>query len=263
MKKLITTGLVALATLVAVAQSPAEQVILKAAKNQVIIVKQFPSIGNLVGFVISPKAQKNQKTIIYAAKDGQYMIAGSVIDNKGVNITQADYKKYVTDAMAPKVIMAAQKTSWFAQGNPNAPHQAYVIVEPNCIACHMLHQELMPLIKSGKLYVRWIMVAFLKPDSKAKAAAIFQAKDPAKALDTDQQNFNAKTEEGSIQPAKDIDAKSKANLKANFDFMQKYGFIATPVIIYKDSDGKAQITRGFAPGKALIKMVDGMKKLDS
>lgn len=262
MKKLITTSLVALATIAAVAQSPAEQVIEKAAKNQVVIVKQFPSVGNLQGFVVSPKSKSGQKTVIYADKNGQYMIAGAIINKDGVNITQRDYKKYITDAMAPKVITSAKATSWFAQGNPNAPHQAYVIVEPNCIACHMLHQELLPLIKSGKLYVRWIMVAFLKPDSQAKAAAIFQAKNPSDALNEDQKNFNAKTEEGSITPAKDISAASKTKIKANFAFMQKYGFIATPVIIYKNKAGKAQITRGFMPGKALVTMVDGMSKLD-
>lgn len=262
MKKSIILSLVLAAALPTVSLADAASSLLtKVSGGQAKIIQEFNGIGNLKGFVVAPVNGQGQNTIVYVDKNGKYLVSGNVIDAQGQNVTQNDFQKYVTDAMAPKVISAAAQTTWIGQGNPKAPHQAYVIVEPNCIACHMLHKALLPKIKSGQLYVRWIMVAFLKPDSEGKAAAILQAKDPAKAFDQDEIGFNEKTESGSIQPAKNISNDTESKLKANMAFMQKYNFISTPVIIYQDKAHKAQIMNGFVPGKALDKLVNSMSTI--
>ncbi|PIQ42842.1 MAG: thiol:disulfide interchange protein DsbG [Gammaproteobacteria bacterium CG11_big_fil_rev_8_21_14_0_20_46_22] len=261
-KTTLSLVLAAALPVAALAANPAQNLVEKLTQGQATIVKSFPGIGNLEGFVVKPTQGQGQETVVFVDKDGLYLIPGPVINANGENATQLAVKQQITDPMAPKVIQAAAKTHWFAQGNPKAPHQAYMLVEPNCIACHMLHQTIQPMIKSGQLYVRWIMVSFLKPSSEGKAAAILSAKDPAKAFNTDEANFNTKTESGSINPLSNVSSEIKNQLKDNMGFMQKYNFISTPVIIYKDKDNKAQIMNGFLPGKAMEKLVDTMTTLN-
>jgi|SaaInl4_135m_RNA_FD_contig_21_2639387_length_1014_multi_6_in_0_out_0_1 thiol:disulfide interchange protein DsbG len=248
-----TTALTLIAS--ASANNLAQQAVQKITKNRVTIVKQFKSIANLTGFVIAPKGSV-RKTVVYADNQGRYMVAGALVSPAGQNITQADYKKYVEDKQAPKIYAAAAKTHWVQQGSNKAPHSIYVVVEPNCIACHMLYQTVKPLIKSGQLSVRWIFVAFRKPSSEGMVAAILQAKDPGKALDENEKNFNEKTETGGIAPLKPIPAKLKTAIAANMTFMEKNGFMATPGVVYKTKSGEARVMHGFLPGKAFIKIID-------
>ncbi len=237
---------------------PAAQLVNKITQGRAKITKQFSSIGNLEGFVVAPSKGPGQKTIIYADKSGKYVIAGAVITANGENLSQVDFNKYVNSAVAPKIFTSAEKTNWVQVGKASAPHKAYILVEPNCIACHMLMKELKPMIDSGQLAVRLIIVAFMKPQSPGMAAAILQAKDPAKAFAADEKNFNVKTETGSIKPASDITAATKKKLQDNMAFMTKYRFVGTPVVSFKKADGSYGLVRGFLPGKAATDMVNSM-----
>ena len=142
------------------------------------------------------------------------------------------------------VFRAAEKTSWFEQGNPNAKHEIYIIAEPNCSACHYLYESIRPYIGSGSLKVRWIMVAFLKPSSLDKAATIISSKNPAQALEVDESKFNAAAESGGIVPAANIYAGAKDAVIKNTRFMEAYGFKSTPIIIFKLANGKTEILHG-------------------
>jgi thiol:disulfide interchange protein DsbG len=235
--------------------TPAAKLVTKLARGKIKITQSFDAIGNLEGFVVEPESGKGQKTIVYADKKGQYMFLGNLVNSQGVNLTQSNYQTYINSAMAPKIFTAASKTAWIAEGSKNAPHKAYIMVEPNCIACHMLYEKIKPLIKSGQLAVRWIFVAFLKPDSKAKAAAILQASNPDKAFAYDEAKFNEKIESGGIKPATDISSATKAKIKKNMAFMTKAGFVGTPAVIYKTTKGSYSVMRGFDPaltGKQIV-----------
>ena len=236
----------------------AAQLVNNLAQGKVKIVKQFDSISNLEGFVIEPTSGPVQQTVVYADKNGSYMIAGAVITSDGQNLAELDYDKYVNAAVAPKIFASAQKTNWIQEGNANAPHKAYILVEPNCMACHMIYGQLHPLISSGQLAVRWIFVAFMKPQSTAMAAAILQAQNPSLAFATDEKGFNVNTETGGVAPAANISAATKKKLDQNMAFMTQYKFIGTPVIAYKASSGDYQVIRGFLPGKPLMDAVNQM-----
>lgn len=143
-----------------------------------------------------------------------------------------------------KVFTAAQNASWFEQGNPKAPHQLYVIAEPNCSACHYLYESIRPYIGNGSLKVRWIMVAFLRPSSLAKAATIISSHNPAQALENDESKFNVGTETGGIIPKQNVSPQAKKVVIKNTDFMKTYGFKRTPIIIFKTTSGKTEVLRG-------------------
>lgn len=228
---------------------PAQKLIEQLGNGQIVVVKEFDSVGNLKGFIVSPKNNSQQKAVVYADKDGQYMIPGPVVDTSGNNLAQSDFEKYVLSAQSPAIYTDAQKTNWVQDGSSSAPHKVYIMVEPNCIACHMLYKELQPAIKSGQLAVRWIFVSFMKPNSDGMVAAIMQAKDPSAAMSFDESNFNEKTETGGVTPVQVLPA-TKQKIKQNMAFMSKYSFVGTPVIIYRSNSGEAKVLRGYIQGKA-------------
>ncbi|OGT32218.1 MAG: hypothetical protein A3E87_05380 [Gammaproteobacteria bacterium RIFCSPHIGHO2_12_FULL_35_23] len=236
----------------------AKDLVTNLAQGKIKIVKQFDSVSNLEGFVITPTSGPAQQTIVYADKDGNYMIAGAIITPDGQNLAQLDYDKYVNSALSPQIFASAQKTNWIQDGNANAPHKAYILVEPNCMACHMLYNTLKPLISSGQLAVRWIFVAFMKPQSEAMVAAIMQTNNPSLAFATDEKNFNVNTETGGIPPATSVSAATKKKIDQNMTFMTQYQFIGTPVVAYKSTAGDYQVIRGFLPGQALLDTVSQM-----
>lgn len=256
MISLLSTTLAASA-LAASGDDAASALITKLAHGQMTIVKSFKSIGNLEGFVIQSTQGSKQQAIVYADKDGKYMIPGIIVDSAGTNVAQYDYATQITAVEAPKIYADVAKTNWVEDGKADAPHKAYIVVEPNCSACHMLYNGLKPMIDSGQLAVRWIFVAFMRPQSAGMAAAIMQAKDPGKMISMDEKKFNMQTEMGGVKPvpvSKDMQDKIKQNL----DFMSQAGFVGTPGIIFMGTDGKPQIVRGVPQGPAVQDMVNHM-----
>ncbi len=142
------------------------------------------------------------------------------------------------------VFTAIEKTGWFEQGNPDAPHQLYVIAEPNCSACHYLYESIRPYVDRGILKVRWIMVAFLKPSSLDKAAMIIASKNPAQTLENNESTFNVTTETGSVTSTSAVSARAKKIVLDNTKFMKPHGFHTTPIILLRSVSGKIEILRG-------------------
>lgn len=243
--------------------SQAKKLVKKVAGGDKIQVDQsFSSIGNLDGFVVSKKGDKQSpQGIIYADDQGRYLVSGNIISPKGKNISQQDHNKYITSKEAPKILKAAKKTHYFEEGKQDASHKAYILIEPNCIACHSLYEKIHSSIKSGKLAVRWIPVAFRKQSSMGKAAAILSSDDPAKALQKNEKGFDAKSETGGIKPKDNVPSDLKKQIKSNMQFMMNNDIRVTPVIIYKDSSGKAQIQKGAPRNKQGVK--DLLDKMSS
>lgn len=237
----------------------------KVSKGQLVVKQQFNSVANLQGFVVQPK-KGGREAILFADKSGQYLIAGNVLTAKGVNLTEQATEKYINATVAKKAYAQAKTQYWFSQGSAKAPHKAYIIVDPNCIFCHMLFKEVEPMIKAGQLQVRWIPVGFLKPTSAGKAAQIMMTTDNKtrlKQLFADEDKFDKKTEEGSLkslQPNAKNKAVTKAfsEVKSNTEFFGKYGFQGTPTILYLDQSGQAAFYPGYLNGSALKALVGKM-----
>jgi len=236
---------------------PAKALVNKLGNGNIKVVKSFPSIGNLEGFVIESVKAPKQQTIVYADKQGRYMIPSVLVDAKGNNVSQEDYNAKIASVLGPKIYAGAKNANWIEEGSAKAPHKAYMVVEPNCSACHMLYTQIKPMIDSGQLAVRWIFVAFMKPQSPGMVAAIMESKDPSKALSIDESKFDLQTETGGIQPI-NVTPAMQEKIKQNMAFMAEAAFTGTPGIIFKSTDGKPQIVRGAPSGPALQNMINSM-----
>lgn len=248
------------------ASDAGSKTILKVTQGKAKITKEFNAIGNLKGYVIQPVAG-GRSLIVFSNKAGDYMMVGNIINKKGQNLTQEYTQKYVDSVLAKDALRDAEKTTWFTDGSNSAPHKVYIVIDPNCIFCHKLYEEIFPQIADGNVQVRWVPVGFLKPGSAGKAAALINAKDhatAAKLLHEDEMKFNDHSEEGGLKPlsksakgAKDAFAKTKVNTA----FFSKYGFQGTPTLIYIDNTtNKPAFFPGFVGGKRFKALINRVGK---
>ena len=157
---------------------------------------------------------------------------------------------------AETVLAAAPRTHWVAQGQGR--HLIYIFFDPNCPYCHRLYTDLQPLIKPYSLQLRWIPVGILTATSQGKAAAILDAKDPAKALDYNEVHYSMNTHSGGIE--EDIpSAKTVAHLHANAALLQRTGMSVVPTMVFRAKNGKAMLVQGAPPPKDLKKILDAVR----
>lgn len=244
-------------------QAAAEKLVDSVAKGQLTITQSFPAVGGLEGFVLSPKSGQGQGMIGYTDASAHYLFIGNVIGADGTNYTQQYTQKYIQSKVAKAAYAAAPNTAWFVDGSDKAPHKMYVVIDANCIFCHLMYKELNPLIQSGQLQVRWIAAGFLKPTSVGMAAQILYAATPAKQValfDQNQAGFNQQQEQGGIQPLAKNDKDMAVNIAyakvfENTEFFNKYGFEGTPVLLYKQPDGTPAFYPGYVKGDQLTQLL--------
>lgn len=241
------------------ASNKASDLVMTLTKGQASIVQSFSSLGNLEGFVIKPAGTKQgQPTIIYADKDGQYAFVGALLTATGENQSAADNQKYIVSTIAQKAFAQAKDTAWVLDGKPNAKHMTYAVADPNCIYCNKLYQVTRPYVQSGDLAIRWIWVGFLKQNSAGLAQAILASTDPLAAMATDENGFNASTEQGGLAPLVNPPKDVMDKFKKNMDFIGEFQFPGTPVLIYQDTQGVPQAAFGLPTGDQLTKTIDSM-----
>lgn len=140
----------------------------------------------------------------------------------------------------PKLWEQLGQAHWIGQGH--GPHILYMIFDPNCPYCHVLYDELEPMVQSAHLNLRFIVVGFLAPSSTGKAAAILQAKDPRAAIRENEKGFNME-HFGAIReviPTPETDKILADNLK----LLEESGRRIVPTLIYRDRQGKIQVIHG-------------------
>ena len=238
--------------------SAAKALIIKATKGSVKIVQEFQGPNNLLGFVVQGKNKEAPLAIFYVDKQAHYLFSGTLIGPKGKNLSENDFFTYIQPRSTLKAYHALSKVHWLEEGKASAPHKMYVLMDPNCIACHLFYQLLIPKIKSGQLAVRWVLVSFVKPSSLAKTQAILAAKDPVAALAHNEKNFNEKTEEGGITPLKKASAEVVAKAKANAQFMIDNKISMTPTMLYKTRTGLIKLHPGGLTGSELELLINSL-----
>ena len=243
--------------------SSATTLVNKITNGQAVVTQSFNAVNGLQGLVIAPKSGQGQSMIAYVDKSGNYLFIGNVIGADGTNYTQQYTQQYIQSKVAQAAYQNASNTAWVADGSDKAPHKMYVIIDPNCIFCHLLYKEVQPYIQNGQLQIRWIPAGFLKATSAGMAAQILYGATPQKQLATFEQNqtgFNQQAEQGGIQPlaqnSKDMAATAAySKVSANTAFFEKYGFQGTPVLLYKQTNGTPAYYPGYLQGSQLVQVL--------
>ncbi len=232
--------------------------VLKQTKGIVVVEKKFPAIDNLVGFLVHFKNSPTNQAIIYADKQGRYLLMGDIINNKGQNITIEATQKLIHDPLVDQAFYDLKSTHWIYQGKPNAKHMISILIDPNSPLFPLQYEHVITYIDKGDLAVRWILVSYLKPYNDTRAAAILQAKDPDAALALNAKDFNYNSQTGGITPINHVTAQSEKILEDNWNFMQKYKFSGTPVIFMQTKAGKIYVMTGFLMDEMLENVINSV-----
>lgn len=162
-------------------------------------------------------------------------------------------------AAVPKSVRAAHlyaqlaHAKWIAFGH--GPKILYDVFDPNCPYCHLLFNELKPLIGPDHLTVREVPVGYLTTTSSAKAAAILMAKDPRQMLLRGEAHFSF---QHGMQiplaiPSRAVRQALHRNLQA---VVAAAGYAIVPILVYKKKDGQAKFVIG-QPGPATLRVLIG------
>jgi thiol:disulfide interchange protein DsbG len=233
---------------------------LRALESQgVTIVGTFPAPGGLTAWAAYTGGQP---VALYATPDGKHVIAGSMLDADGKNLTREALDKAVRAPMAAGMWKQLEASHWISDGQAKAPRTVYVFTDPNCPYCNKFWSDARPWVDSGKVVLRHVMVGILTPTSSAKAAAMLSDKDPSAALASHERGHaaeNAKTlasgrpkplGDSGVKPLASIPAAVQAKLDANEQLMAQWGLQATPAVVWRDAAGLVQMRSG-APEGAL------------
>ena len=204
--------------------------------------KVFPGPGGLTGIEVT---LQGHPTVAFATADGRYLVAGPVLNKQGEDEAHTAMVKLgliPKPASAGALAAKAAGADSFVLGTGGPEITAFV--DPNCIFCHKFYEEAKPLIEAGKLRVRYVVVAFLKPSSMPKAAAILGAADPAAAMAKNEKGFDTVTEEGGIAPAQNPAAATLSAVENNTKLLGESGEMATPTLIYCNQEEKPTLVHG-------------------
>ncbi|MHB8211731.1 MAG: thiol:disulfide interchange protein DsbG [Acidithiobacillus sp.] len=204
--------------------------------------KVFPGPGGLTGIEAT---LQGHPTVAFATADGKYLVAGPVLNTQGEDEAHAAMMKL---GLIPKPASAATMAGKAAHADSfvlgTSGPEITAFVDPNCIFCHKFYEEAKALIEAGKLRVRYVVVAFLKPSSAPKAAAILGATDPAAAMAENEKGFDEETEEGGIKPAQNPGAATISAVDNNTKLLGDSGEMATPTLIYCNQEEKPTLVHG-------------------
>ena len=235
------------------APMPVVEAVERVSRGQAKIEHVFEGPMNLIGMAVQVAPGRNM--IMYASKDGQYLIMGGIFGPNGQNYTMAAAQAYLPPPPPPpnvgKNYDALKKTHTYVWGKASAKKTLWAVFDPDCIFCHKLFGELQPYVDKGDVKVHVIQVGFLKPDALGKAAAIMSSKDPAAELVKDETKFDESTEEGGIAPNTN-DAKAVSEVKANNQWMSGHGIGGTPYVLYLQKNGKPGVLPGFTSDVASL-----------
>ncbi|EQB3342765.1 TPA: thiol:disulfide interchange protein DsbG [Acinetobacter baumannii] len=233
--KLISGFILSLSTLQVFASTPTIKQ--KLEKEGFTFIKQIEAPAQMTGW--AGHMQQNPATI-FISNDQKYYIIGDLHNAKGDNLTVDALNKHVKKSVLDDVWKSLGKSAYIQDGNVNAPRVIYVFSDPNCPYCHMLWEKARPYVKSGKVQLRHIQVAVIRPESRGQAATLLAATNPAKLFE----EFNAAKGKQKLKEMKPIPADIAKKIESNEEMMTKYGFYATPGMIWKNSKGQMETTSG-------------------
>lgn len=216
-------------------------------------------VPGLTGWYLTSQSVGPKGAVVYT--EGNYVFLGALINSKGENISAVYTNKYAPKPQIKKVVdELSHSKNLIDWGNPKAPVHIYAFEDMNCIFCHLFELSAKPYVESGKAYIQIVPVAFLKPSSAGKAAAVLSAKNREAAYEYDENHFREHAEEGGIKPIP-VDTAIHKVLANHWTLMTKdLGMGGTPGILY-ESHGKWKALDGYSAtlvGK-LVSETEGKK----
>ena len=214
----------------------AQALVAGASGQRMKAVSLFDGPDQLVGIIIQP-VEGGAKQLAWASPNLEVVLPTDALDKDGVSRnTKALLQQKVFISTPELAALVMDKGIMVGTKGPVIT----VFVDPNCIYCNKFYKQVMPLVKQGKVRVRFMMVGFLRPSSEARAAAIVSAKDPVRALDEDESNFTEAREQDNSAGTK-ADPLVARVVQDNTALMYRAGGSGTPAVLACQQDQPAPV----------------------
>ncbi|WP_414039390.1 thiol:disulfide interchange protein DsbG [Acidithiobacillus sp. M4-SHS-6] len=209
------------------------------------IEHQFKTpVPGMTGWYITSPQVGPKGAVVYT--DGGYVFMGALVTPEGANLSALYTRKFAPKPRVNKVVDELAHSKYLIDwGNPKAPVHIYAFEDMNCIFCHLFEVSAKPYVQSGDAYVQVVPVAFLKPSSPGKAAAVLTAKNRETAYEYDENHFNERAEEGGIKPVAVSPAIRKVLAHHWKMLTSDLGLSGTPGILYR-SHGHWKVMDGYS-----------------
>ncbi|SFC26807.1 thiol:disulfide interchange protein DsbG [Marinospirillum celere] len=204
------------------------------------VVRNFPVGRSLVGWVVS---FDGKDLVVYTTADGEYLINGVILDAQGVDLTEEHQRSWLPrpewQDMETAHYLTESSLYQNEDGQTETRFSLYMFFDPNCPFSQLAWVAMQPYREAGA-EIRWIPVAYLKPDSRHRAAALLDAEQPAELLALNMENFGQSVAELDVA----IENHHREQLQANMDLMQSLGINGTPGWVWLDEEDELKTLSG-------------------
>lgn len=169
------------------------------------------------------------------------------------NICAAGNWQTVPSGSSPGWIEQLSQAHWIASGAHTTNRVVYVFSDPNCPYCN----DLWKALQSGRaadVQIRYLLVAVIDADSRAKDAAILESQDPGATLDTQERNYD----KGGIPGKATVQAATARTIASNEMLMRALQIYGTPGLIYVDEHNQLRLFVGM-PNDEQLRMIVGKR----
>lgn len=225
--------------------SQVQGIVSTASQGNFKATKIFETDFGMHGVVLEDTKGSGQKQIAWTNAKGEVFVPGPIFDKDGKNITATFLTKEAgvapeAEPMAPSAAADAILSSQMGFVAGKSGPIVTVFFEPYCGYCNKLFEDLKPRIDKGEIRVRFIMVAFLAPDSAERAAAINSASNPYAALTT----WEKSKDKQSIKKV-DVSDADKEKVMASNKLMNDAGQKGTPALLFCDKNKTVAVVGGY------------------
>jgi thiol:disulfide interchange protein DsbG len=177
------------------------------------------------------------------------LAAAAVLALASIDAGAAQWDGVAQRQGAPVTLETLQQSRWIADGRDDAPRKVYVFLDANCIYCAKFWADARPWVDSGKVQLRYLMVAIIAPTSAGKAATLLADPEPARRLAAFERSHafgvarmlqggpHASMEDANLAPTAVSEDVARL-LQANEGFMAALDLRGTPGIVFRGPDGQ-------------------------
>lgn len=219
-------------------------------KQGITIIKSFPGPAGMTGYL--GKYQEMGVTI-YVTPDGKQAISGYLYDEQGTNLSEKLIAQEIYAPAGRELWKQMEKAPWILDGKASAPRTLYVFADPFCPYCHKFWEQSRPWVEAGQVQIRTLLVGVIKPESRATAAAVLSASDPAKTW----HDFEQSGGKMALNIPAAIPPEQAKTLNINQKLMDELGANATPAIYYMSDTHELQQVVGLPDAEKLAVMMGG------
>ena len=210
--------------------------------------------------------------VVWITADGKTLIAGSVFDARGRDLTEMATLRLAKD-LAPEPVPSSSSALPSSPSGPGpvvlAPgaframangvrffragtgkRTLWIFLDPDCLWCHRLALDLKAHPLPADVSVNWVPVAFLKPSSVGRAETLLAKGLPA--LQEDEAQFDPQTEEGGVPETHTPDL--EAAVRKNTRILGSLGRTISPTVVFRDGTGGALRFDGY-PGPEVLERI--------